>query len=87
MLFQIFAGEILSFRSSFQTPVDSAFHISINEQPEEPVMQEHLGLINTYRRLYYYSHGTIHMDIYNQNGAVVELTQELPGSGADTDTE
>ena len=40
-------------------------------------MQAHLGLINTYRRLYYYSHGTIHMDIYNQNGAVVELIEEL----------
>ena len=51
--------------------------IEKNEQTEEPAMQAHLGLINTYRRLYYYSHGAIHMDIYNQNGAVVELIEEL----------
>ena len=59
--------------------------IEKNEQPEEPAMQTHLGLINTYRRLYYYSHGTIHMELYNQNGAVVELKQDLPGPALDTD--
>ena len=59
--------------------------IEKNEPTEEPVLQEHLGLINTYRRLFYYSHGTIHMDIYNQNGAVVELTQKLPDTDTDTD--
>lgn len=33
----------------------------------------HIGLINTYLRLYYYSKGTIRMWLYNNCGAVVEL--------------
>ena len=60
---------------------------SQDDQIEEPVLQEHLGLINTYRRLFYYSHGSIHMNLYNQNGAVVELTQELPDPDTDTDSD
>lgn len=34
----------------------------------------HIGLINTYLRLHYYSKGKIRMRIYNDCGAVVELT-------------
>ena len=34
----------------------------------------HIGLINTYLRLYYYSRGKIRMRLYNNDGAVVEIT-------------
>lgn len=34
----------------------------------------HIGLINTYLRLYYYSKGTMRMSIRNSDGAVVTLT-------------
>lgn len=34
----------------------------------------HIGLINTCLRLHYYSKGTMHMSIRNENGAVVTLT-------------
>ena len=34
----------------------------------------HIGLANTYQRLYYYSQGTMHMHIENREGAVVQLT-------------
>lgn len=34
----------------------------------------HIGLINTYLRLYYYSKGTMRMSIRNDDGAVVTLT-------------
>ena len=47
--------------------------IERNEQLEEQGMEGHLGLINTYRRVYYYSCGKIHMELYNDNGAVVKL--------------
>lgn len=33
----------------------------------------HIGLINTYLRLRFYSHGKIRISLYNDNGAVVEL--------------
>ena len=33
----------------------------------------HIGLVNTYRRLYYFSDKHIHMQLCNDNGAVVEL--------------
>lgn len=34
----------------------------------------HIGLINTCLRLYYYSRGSMHISIRNDNGAVVQLT-------------
>lgn len=34
----------------------------------------HIGLANTCLRLYYYSHGSMHVSIRNDNGAVVRLT-------------
>ena len=37
----------------------------------------HIGLINTYLRLHYYSQGKIHMSLFNDGGAVVCLT--FPG--------
>lgn len=40
----------------------------------------HIGLINTYLRLRYYSKGTVHMAIRNENGAVVTLTFLYAGS-------
>lgn len=36
---------------------------------------EHLGLTNTYLRLFHYSGGSIRMHLYNDNGAVVVLMQ------------
>ena len=48
--------------------------IERNDSFEEPDTDGHLGLINTYRRIWYYSHGKIQMELYNDNGAVVELT-------------
>lgn len=34
----------------------------------------HIGLVNTCLRLHYYSKGTMHMTIHNDNGAVITLT-------------
>ncbi len=34
----------------------------------------HIGLINTYLRLYYYSNGAIRVSIRNEAGAVVTMT-------------
>lgn len=34
----------------------------------------HIGLANTYMRLYYYSGGRIPMELYNDRGAVIKLT-------------
>ena len=43
--------------------------------PREAVFGDgHIGLLNTFMRLHYYSRGKIHMYIYNDGGAVVELT-------------
>ena len=46
------------------------------EAGSAPVMSPdgHIGLANTYQRLYYYSQGTMHMHIENRDGAVVQLT-------------
>ena len=38
----------------------------------------HIGLVNTFLRLHYYSNGTMHMAICNDDGAVVTLTFPLP---------
>ncbi len=34
----------------------------------------HIGLTNTCLRLYYYSHGQMHVSIHNENGAVITIT-------------
>lgn len=34
----------------------------------------HIGLVNTCLRLHYYSHGKMHVSIYNENGAVITIT-------------
>ena len=44
---------------------------------EAPDGGSHVGLLNTCRRLHYYSRGQIHMELNNDNGAVVILTKEL----------
>ena len=41
----------------------------------------HIGLINTCLRLHYYSKGTMHMALRNEDGAVVTLTFLYPGNG------
>lgn len=41
----------------------------------------HIGLINTYQRLFYFSHGAMRMKLYNDNGAVVELN--VPGQATE----
>ncbi len=47
--------------------------IDKNPTPYADPPDGHIGLINTYLRLHYYSRGKIRMCIYNDNGAVVEL--------------
>ncbi|MBR3401013.1 MAG: histidine kinase [Parasporobacterium sp.] len=44
---------------------------------EDSGFDGHLGLINTYRRIYYYCHGNFRMDLYNENGAVVKLYERV----------
>ncbi len=51
--------------------------------PESETTGEHLGLINTYLRLFYYSKGMIRMRIFNDHGAVIMLT--LPRNKEDND--
>ena len=46
-------------------------------RPDIQEKEGHLGIINTYLRLYYYSHGQIKMTLYNDNGAVVELKEKI----------
>ena len=46
-------------------------------EPEVHEKEGHLGIINTYLRLYYYSRGSIKMHLYNDGGAVVELKEIL----------
>jgi len=48
--------------------------IDREQTPYSDPADGHIGLINTYMRLHYYSRGKIHMSLYNENGAVVELT-------------
>ncbi len=50
------------------------------KKPAETVSADkHLGLLNTYLRLFYYSKGTINMRLYNDGGAVVALTLPVGG--------
>lgn len=42
-------------------------------RPQTVAADQHLGLINTYLRLHYYSKGNIRMRLYNEGGAVVAL--------------
>ncbi len=37
----------------------------------------HIGLTNTCLRLYYYSHGAMHISLYNDHGAVVSLSMPM----------
>lgn len=47
--------------------------IDQNPTPYADPPNGHIGLINTYLRLHYYSRGKIRMFLYNDGGAVVEL--------------
>ena len=47
--------------------------IESSDFAEPPNTGGHIGLVNTYRRLYYYSRGRIRMRISNGAGALVEL--------------
>lgn len=44
------------------------------KSPDSSGDGSHIGLINTYLRLHYYSKGKVQMKLYNDCGAVVELT-------------
>ena len=58
--------------------------IEKNELPVAPDTDGHLGLINTYRRLYYYSRGHLHLELLNEDGAVVKLTETITGDQKDS---
>ncbi len=47
--------------------------IDAEHTPYSDPADGHIGLINTYMRLHYYSRGKIRMSLYNDGGAVVEL--------------
>jgi len=67
------------------TQLRQAFRlIEKNEQLEEPDIEGHLGLINTYRRLYYYSHGKLHLELLNEDGAIVKLTETITEDQTDS---
>lgn len=54
--------------------LNAAFaEIDQNPTPYADPPNGHIGLINTYLRLHYYSRGKIRMLLYNDGGAVVEL--------------
>ena len=54
--------------------LNAAFaEIDRNPTPYVDPPNGHIGLINTYLRLHYYSRGKLRMSLYNDNGAVVEL--------------
>lgn len=62
------------FDQSILDRLNAAFdEIDKNPTPYNDPPGGHIGLINTYLRLHYYSRGKIRMRIYNDNGAVVEL--------------
>lgn len=64
-----FGEEILShLREEFS-------HIEAGELTEPENTSAHIGLINTYRRLFYFSRGAIRMRVRNDGGAVVELIE------------
>ena len=63
------------FEESMLTQLRAAFQRIAANTPREAVFGDgHIGLLNTFMRLHYYSRGKIHMYIYNDGGAVVELT-------------
>ena len=43
----------------------------------------HIGLVNTCLRLYYYSHGAMHIAIRNDNGAVITITMRRENKNPD----
>lgn len=64
-----FGEEILShLREEFS-------RIEAGELTEPENTSAHIGLVNTYRRLFYFSRGTIRMRVRNDGGAVVELIE------------
>lgn len=64
-----FGEEILShLREEFS-------HIEAGELTEPENTSAHIGLVNTYRRLFYFSRGAIRMRVRNDGGAVVELIE------------
>ena len=64
-----FGEEILShLREEFS-------RIEAGELTEPENTSAHIGLVNTYRRLFYFSRGAIRMRVRNDGGAVVELIE------------
>ena len=49
--------------------------IEAGELTEPENTSAHIGLVNTYRRLFYFSRGAIRMRVRNDGGAVVELIE------------
>ena len=69
------ARQCNGFEESMLTQLRAAFQRIAANTPREAVFGDgHIGLLNTFMRLHYYSRGKIHMYIYNDGGAVVELT-------------
>lgn len=67
-----FDGQVLShLREEFA-------RIESGELLDEENATAHIGLINTYRRLFYFSHGKIRMLIRNEQGAIIELIVRNP---------
>lgn len=63
------------FSADMLSQLNDAFAlIDCSETPPPDTVDGHIGLINTYLRLHYYSKGKMHMKLRNDNGAVVELT-------------
>ena len=52
---------------------DAFASIDSEDTPYADPIDGHIGLVNTYLRLHYYSRGSIRMSLYNEGGAVVEL--------------
>ena len=62
------------FEQSVLERMNAAFaDIDRNPPPYGDPPNGHIGLINTYLRLHYYSSGKLRMSLYNDSGAVVEL--------------
>ena len=63
------------FEREMLNQLRTAFRIIEGGGAHKPdALSGHLGLTNTYLRLYNYSSGAMRMRLYNDCGAVVELT-------------
>lgn len=51
----------------------AAIHSIEAHEPFDPTLARHIGLLNTYRRLFFYSSGAIHMWLENDGGALVHI--------------